>query len=155
MSAIHYRKIIRDAAVAGLTGLETTEARVYAGRTRPLEKGHKPSLLVYARSERASRAVRGMPPVLERNCTLHIEARVQTPTPPDDLLDQIAAEVETAIAAMTNYPAGTFLNGRASNLQFTSTEIIAEADSEQHIGGVRLEYLVTYHTVEGQPGAAA
>lgn len=155
MAAVHFRKVIRDAVVAGLTGLDTTQDRVYAGRTRPLAMGFGPALLIYARSETANRAVRAIPPVLERNCTIHIEARVQTPTPPDDLLDQIAAEVEAGMAAMTNYPAGTYLNGFASNLQLRSTEIIAEADGEQHIGGARLEYLVTYHTAEGQPGAAA
>lgn len=152
MPAVHARQLIRDAIVTGLSGLATTEDRVYSGRTRPLKKGHGPALLVYARSETSSRSTHGVPPVLERGCTVYIEGRVQTPDAPDDLLDRIAAEVEAAMAAMSNYAVRTFLNGLASNLQLQSTEIIAEADSEQHTGGVRLAYVVTYQTAEGLPG---
>lgn len=152
MSATHARQLIRDAIVSGLTGLSTTEDRVYSGRTRPLKKGHGPSLLVYARSETSKRDTHGVPPTLERSCVIHIEGRVQTPDVPDDLLDRIASEVEAGMASMSNYAGRTFLDNLASNLQLQSTEIIAEADSEQHTGGVRLEYLVTYRTVEGAPG---
>ncbi|WP_152033397.1 hypothetical protein [Bradyrhizobium sp. DOA9] len=151
----HARKQIRDAVVAGLTGLATTESRVYVGRTRPLPKEHQPTLLIYTRSESSNRAVLGRPPKIERRCTLHVEGRVSTAGPPDDLLDQVAAEIEAGIAAMINYGTAVFFGGLAQNVQLTATESVAEADGERHIGGVRVEYLVTYRTVEGAPTAVA
>ncbi|MEY9110397.1 hypothetical protein ABH999_006593 [Bradyrhizobium yuanmingense] len=151
----HVRKQIRDAVVTGLTGLPSTADRVYAGRTRPLQVGHDPTLLVYTRAETSQRAVLGRPPKIERRCTLHVEGRVSTAAPPDDLLDQIAAEIEAGIAAMINYGTSVFLGGLAQNVQLTATEMVAEADGERQIGGVRVEYLVTYRTVEGAPTAVA
>jgi hypothetical protein len=50
----HVRAQIADAVIAALTGLPITGANVFKGRTRPLAKGHPPSLLVYVRSERAA-----------------------------------------------------------------------------------------------------
>lgn len=151
----HVRKQIRDAVVIGLTGLPATADRVYAGRTRRLQAAHEPTLLVYTRAETAQRAVLGRPPKIERRCTLHVEGRVSTAAPPDDLLDQIAAEIEAGIAAMINYGTAVFFGGLAQNVQLTATEIVAESEGERHIGGVRVEYLVTYRTVEGAPTAVA
>lgn len=151
----HVRKQIRDAVVAGLTGLPSTADRVYAGRTRPLQSGHDPTLLVYTRAETSQRAVLGRPPKIERRCTLHVEGRVSTATPPDDLLDQVAAEIEAGIAALINYGTAVFLGGLAQNVQLTATEMVAESEGERHIGGVRVEYLVTYRTVEGAPTVVA
>jgi hypothetical protein len=153
----HARKQIRDYVAAGMLDLPTTGARVYVGRTRPLAAAHEPTWLIYMRSETSSRTVRGAPPKIERPCTLHLEGRVSTATPPDDLLDQMAAEAEAAIAAMINYATAQFFGGLAQNVQFQSTEIIAEADAngERIIGGIRLDYLVTYRTIEGAATAVA
>lgn len=151
----HVRQQIRDYVVAGLDGLTTTGARVFAGRTRPLGEGHQPTLLVYLRSETAERTVMGRPGKITRRATLHLEGRVSTAAVPDDLLDTIAAEIEAGVAALIDYGSATFFGGLVSNVQFTSTEIIAEGDGKNHIGGVRLEYLVTYRTVEGAATAVA
>lgn len=155
--ADHVRKQIRDHVVTGLSALATTGNRVYAGRTFPLKKDHEPSLLVYTRAETSSRAVQGLPPGLERPCTLHIEGRVCTATPPDDLLDQIAAEVEKAIAAMIEYGGASgisFFAGLAQDVTLISTDIAAKADGDKHIGQIVLQYRVTYCTVEGAPTVA-
>lgn len=145
----HVRQQIRDYVAAGLGALATTGARVYVGRTRPLSPSHDPALLIYTRSETAERFVRGAPPKIERACTLHLEGRVSTTTPPDDLLDTIAAEIEAGMAALISYGTGVFFGGLVQNVQLRSTQIIVEADGDRHIGGVQLEYLVTYRTVEG------
>jgi hypothetical protein len=150
----HVRQQIRDYVAAGLTGLVTTEDRVYVGRTRPLPQGHKPSLLIYTRTERSGRAVRGAPPKLERACTLHIEGRVVTGGPPDDLLDTIALEIEAGVAAMIDYSQAKFFGDLVQNVQLNGTEAISDAEGEKHTGGIRLEYLVTYSTVEGAAGLA-
>jgi hypothetical protein len=151
----HVRQQIRDYVATGLAGLATTGDRVYVGRTRALPKGHPPCLLIYTRSETAQRAVRGVPPKLERPVTLHVEGRVQTAGVPDDLLDQIALEIEAGIAALIDYPTAKFFGGLVQNVEFTGTEIVVEADGESHNGGVRLEYAVTYRTTEGAAGAVS
>jgi hypothetical protein len=151
------RKQLRDAVVAGLTGLPTTGTRVYPGRTRQLKEAHEPTLLVYLRSETSNRAVRGAPPVLERVCTLHVEGRVSIADVPDDTLDTISAEVEAAMADMMDFTGRPPkpLGGLALNLSMTATEMIAEFDGARHIGGVRIEYQVTYRTQEGEPRLVA
>jgi hypothetical protein len=153
--ADHMRKRIRDYLETKLTGLPTTANRVLVGRTRPLAKDHQPTLLIYMRSETSSRESHGAPPKQERPCTLYIEGRTSTADVPDDLLDQIAREVEGRIADLIQYiPPLRFFGGLARNVQLVGTEIIAEADGAKHIGGVRLEYRVTYRVVEGDPTAA-
>jgi hypothetical protein len=151
--ADHLRKQIRDAVVARLTGLPTTADRVYVGRTRPLKQAHDPTLLVYTRSETSTRGATGRPPKLDRVVILDVEGRVSMPGPPDDVLDQIAGEIEAAMWDLVDAN-GTFLNGLAQNIKPVSTELVAESDGERHIGGVRVEYLVTYRTTEGAPTAA-
>lgn len=152
--ADHVRKQIRDAVVVKLTGLPTTAGRVFVGRTRPLAQAHAPTLLVYMRSETKRRAVAGRPPLLERVAILDIEGRVSEAVPPDDLLDQISAEVESAMFETLDLRGG-FLGGLALNIVPVSTELIAEAQGDRHIGGVRVEYQVTYRTAEGAATAAA
>ena len=151
----HARKQIRDYVAAGLTGLTTTGDRVRVGRVRPLAAAHDPTLLIYMRSETSERTVRGAPPKIERKCTLHLEGRVSTADEPDDLLDTIAAEIEAGVAALIDYGTGQFFGGLVQNVQFVSTEMLAEAEGERIAGGVRLSYLVTYRTVEGAPTAIA
>ncbi|MCA1381298.1 hypothetical protein [Bradyrhizobium sp. BRP23] len=153
MMADHVRKQIRDAVVARLTGLPSTGNRVYVGRTRPLGAAHKPTLLIYTRSETASRTVKGVPPKLDRVMILDVEGRVSLADVPDDTLDQIAGEIEAAMWDLFD-GRGTFINGLAMDIKPVSTELIAEAAGERHIGGVRVEYLVTYRTAEGAPTAA-
>ncbi len=150
---MHARKQIRDHVAAALTGLVTTADRVYVGRERSLPAEHEPVLLVYTREETSKRAVHGRPPILERAVALHIEGRVATSPAPDDLLDQIASEVETRMGLEIDYGAGRIMGGLALNLQFVATQIIAEGDGKKHIGGIRLDYLVTYRTADGQPDA--
>jgi len=148
--ADHVRKQIRDAVVNALTGLPTTQGRVFVGRTRPLAAAHEPTLLVYMRAETKRRAVAGRPPLLERVAILDVEGRVSMASAPDDMLDQIAMEIESAIAGAAD-ARGTFFGGLALNISPVSDELIAEAQGERQIGGVRVEYQVTYRTAEGAP----
>ena len=152
--ASHMRKQIRNYVAAGLGALPTTGDRVFVGRTRPLAEAHDPTLLIYMRSETSSRSVRGRPPLQDRVCTLHLEGRVSMAAAPDDLLDTIAGEIEVGVAAMVDYQTSVFFGGLILGLELVATEILAEADGKNHVGGVRLEYRVTYRTVEGAPTAA-
>lgn len=143
--ADHLRTQIRNAVAAKLAGLPTTGDRVYIGRTRPLTKNYEPSLLIYTPGETSRRAAAGSPPILERPAIVVIEGRVSMAGVPDDMLDQIAAEVE---AAMTS---DLSLGGLAYNLQFQATDVDTKSEGERQLGGIRLAYLVTYRTAEGRP----
>lgn len=154
----HMRQQIRDYVVAGLSGtnaLATTADNVFVGRTRPLAKDHPPTLLIYMRMETSVRAVAGRPPLQERPASLHVEGRVMTPEPPDDLLDQIALEIEAGMARLIDYGTAIFFGGLVQNVELKSTEIVAKAEGEKHTGGIQLTYEVTYRTAEGDPSAAA
>ena len=48
---MHVRQQVRDAAVARLTGLPLTGARVFASRIRPIEQSQLPCLLVQTNDE--------------------------------------------------------------------------------------------------------
>lgn len=85
----------------------------------------------------------GTPPILERIVQVVIEGRVSTSDVPDDLLDQIAKEVEAAM--WTNRAFG----GLVFNTRLVSTNMSTEAEGERHLGGVMLAYETTFQTPEG------
>lgn len=142
----HVRKQIRDTVVAALTGLTTTGAEVYAGRTRPLSADHAPTLLVYAVSERSE--IHSQGGKLLRDLTLAIEGRVMSAGVPDDTLDTIAFEVETAMMADPSLGALTL------EVTLTSTRIATQSPGENQAGEIRLEYRVLYRTAESAPNLA-
>lgn len=148
----HRRKQIRDAVVLALTGLTTTGSRVYAGRTRRLASAHDPSLLVYTHGETAERdAVDNRGVIMARSLTVAVEGRVSLAgvAAPDDTLDQIAAEVEAVMADLDFR-----LMGLSRPVQFVDTAVEADGENERQIGGIRLQYRVTYRTLMHQPDAA-
>lgn len=151
----HARTQLRDAVTTVLTGLDATSGRVYVGRTRPLPEAHEPTLLIYAREERAAEDGQGRPVELLRSLTLTVEGRVSFAPVDDDadasreteeLLDQIALEVEAAIGADPT------LGGKAFDAQLTATRINAQAPGARHQGEIALDFIVLYRTAENAPG---
>lgn len=133
----HARTEIRNAVVTRLTGLPTTGSEVYSGRTRPLKAGHSPTLLVYTLNEQAGRPIEGNPASLGRTLQLLVEGRVSYHSVPDDLLDQIALEVEGALRDSEDA-----LDVFDIMLQQTAIEV--NADGERHLGEINLIYLIRY-----------
>ena len=143
----HARRSIVLAAVQALTGLATTGSRVHASRAWPVEAANTPCLLVYARTERsAPMTMKGAARRLARELTLAVEGVVAETDDSDATLDQVALEVETALAADPT------LGGVCMDLVLTSTDIEARADGEFRAGRIRLEFAVTYHTAANAPG---
>lgn len=134
---MHTRKLIRDAAATLVTGLPTTGNRVFVGRTRPLGASHPPSLLIYTTEETSDRPMEGNPASLGRALVLAIEGRVSTATPPDDLLDLVAFEVEGVMR-------DTRFGGLVFDTLLVRTTVNVAADGERHTGSIRLEYVVRY-----------
>ena len=147
----HVRHQIRQAIVAALTGLSTTGARVHSGRTHPLGQDHAPTLLVYAVSERAqihAMASGGMSAILLRDLTVAIEGRVIMAGVPDDVLEEIAGEVEVAMMADPS------LGGLTQEVTLLATSINTQSPGQSQAGEVRLDYRVVYRTRENAPQSA-
>jgi hypothetical protein len=98
----HARETIRNAAVALLTGLSTTGARVYKDRlqARPLETSELPCILVTTGGETVEGSTVHAPAVIQRELELQVIGVVRALTGLDDTLDDIAlggAEVDDGI----------------------------------------------------------
>lgn len=149
----HVRTQIRDAVVAALAGLSTTEDRVYSGRSRPKEKDAEPFLLVYCTEERSEVTAMGADPILDRVLTLAVEGccvaqDYEGAQEVEERLDQIALEVEPAITEDSS------LGGLAIEVTLTGARIAVQAPGERHAGNIRMEFRVHYRTRESAPGTA-
>lgn len=139
--------------MVALTGLATTDDRVYSGRSRPKEKDAEPYLLVYCTEERSAIDAMGSDPIVERGLTLAVEGRCvaqddEGAQDVEERLDQIALEVEPAITADAS------LGGLTREVTLTGTRIAVQAPGERHAGEVRMEFRVLYRTREQTPGTA-
>ena len=93
----HVRKSIRDNIETTLTGLTTTGANVFASRVYPIQSGKMPGLCIYTSSETIEAQTIKPPRGLIRSLEVSVEAYVEGASP-DDTLDNIAAQVEAAMA---------------------------------------------------------
>jgi hypothetical protein len=145
----HHREAIRDAVVTACTGLATTSTRVYRSRVYPIASHLLPALLIYANGETSEREVIiGVATKLIRRCEIVVEGFARATADVDETLDDIAAEVETAIG-------GSQLSGNARDCTLTGTEIEIVDGGDQPLGVVRLTFAVTYRTAENNPTAAS
>ena len=138
----HVRKQIRDAVATTVTGLTTTSTRVYKGRFYPISGDKLPALCVYTLGETSLTNVMGSSRGTDRELELVVEAYARSKTTVEDTLDQIAVEVEEAMAA------DTFIGGLAKDVVYSSMEVDADADPEQTVAVARFNYTVTYRVAE-------
>lgn len=134
----HVRRQIREAVAAAVTGLATTGSRVFQSRVYPLRDADLPCLLVSTGDEEISPATIGN--ILQRDIDLHVRGVAKAGTDLDDTLDQIALEVETAIA--NGYP--------EARLHKVETDM--EDTLEKPAGVLALTYRLTVFTAAGNPG---
>jgi len=133
----HKRTLIRHAVEDLLTGLPATAGRVYVGRTRPLEPGHAPALLIYTIEEIVARHADDNPAAIGRNLQLIVDGRVNSAMPPDDILDQIEIEVYGRMRDTT-------LDGLTFDVQLARVDQDVRVEGKYHVGVVRMEYRVRY-----------
>lgn len=144
----HVRTSIRDAIVTALTGLATTGTKVYRTRIYPLGEGKLPGLAIYTNSEANEYLTMGSARVIEKKVVVSVEIYVKAATNYDSTLDQIALEVETALAADVT------LSGLATDLMIQSYSSEFNGDGDQPICAGRMEVEVKYHAREGAPGTS-
>ena len=143
----HVRQQIREAAATTLTGLATTGARVFQSRLRPLRDIDLPCLLITTGDEQIETVGISPHPMLERQLALKVRAVAKDTTDLDDALDQMLAEIETALDGAT-------FNGRADSIALTGIAIEMSDELEQPVGVATATYQVTYYTAAGSPGTA-
>ena len=131
----HARTQIREAVAALVTGLATTGARVFQSRMRPQGEANLPCLLVTTDNEQIDSTVDA---ILLRDLSVSIRGFAMGNTTLDDTLDQIALEVETAMAS----------NPRAI---FERVEIDFDDELEKPVGAITLTYRIQYYTTAADP----
>ena len=132
----HARQTIREAAATLLTGLTTTGSRVFQSRAVPQES--LPFLLITTNDEEIVPGTIGN--LIERQMELVVTGYAKQTSTVDDVLDTIAAEVETAMAGFTYRNA------------LKSLAVDFEETLEKPVGLIRLAFVYTYLTAPGTPG---
>lgn len=141
----HIRTGIRHAIAARVTGLATTGNRVASGRGKPLDAAKLPALRVRFLGEAIDRGAMGGR--LDRAGDVGVTAYAAG-ADFDDVLDLIAAEIETAMA-----PDG--LHAGVLDHRLVRTEHDEYAAGDRPAGSITLVYRVRYSTRADAPGEAA
>jgi hypothetical protein len=147
--AYHLRRQIREAVASAVTGLATTGAHVYQSTVYPLEDANLPALLVLAETETTLQLTMHGPGTLQRSLAVDVIAIAKATADLDDTLDQIAKEVEIALA-----PPVTALTGLAKSIGPPQTEITLVGSADKPVGRMRLRYEVEYFTADNAPDVA-
>ena len=137
----HVRKSIRDNIETTLTGLTTTGTNVFASRVYPIQSGKMPGLCIYTSSETIEAQTIKPPRGLIRSLEVSVEAYVEGASP-DDTLDNIAAQVEAAMA--TDRTRGG--NAKDTCLRTFEAEFAGEGEKPIVVG--RFIYEIMYSTTE-------
>jgi hypothetical protein len=137
----HQRQVIRHAIRDLLDGVTTAGTRVYATRVTPFRRNELPVISVYTLEESVtSESVNTFPRELTRELPVIIEGWVAPGDNPDDSMDALALEIETAMHA------DPYLDGEVAEsiLDSTAMEVLQKGD--RLTGIVALTYQITYHT---------
>jgi len=144
----HVRTQIRDAFVARLTGLATTGANVFGQRTRP-NTDALPYLKVWVGDDIGETITVGDDYTEQRSADLVVEAYVKDGGDIEDILDQIALEVQQSIATAPDLSFGGLLR------MILAPRIEPDVDDslEKPCGVNRITYPITYFIAGSNPAA--
>lgn len=142
----HVRTQIRDAFVARLTGLATTGANVFGQRTRP-NADALPYLKVFLGDDNGELLTVGDDRAEQRDAEIVIEAYAKDGGDMEDLLDQIAMEVQAQIATTPDLNFG----GLIKNLGAPRIEPDVDDSLDKPCGINRITYPITYFIAGSNP----
>jgi hypothetical protein len=147
--ANHLRRQIREGIAAAVTGLPTTGSHAFSSRVYPLADADLPAVSVYCLDEAAVAQTIHPQRVFGRTVNTIIEGVAKATADLDDILDQIAKEVELALC----YPVPS-LAGIAKLSTLTNTNIDLIGTAERPLGRIRLTYSIEYFAAENAPDVA-
>ena len=141
----HARQQVRDLVVSTLvTAATAAGSRVYSTRIYPM--GTLPTIAVQSSREEIDEDGDTMGAVQMRQLTLIVEGRVKgDESTIDDVADDLAAEIEVALAADTT------LGSEVIDIWLESTELEVSGEAEKAIGLISMTYLVQYRVSEQNP----
>lgn len=142
--ADHVRNQLRDAITTRLTGLTTTSTRVHGYRVQPLQVSELPALSIRVASETVVPGTIHGPAVIDRTVDVRVLGIVGTAAVPDDTIDLIAKEVETALATVLT------VAGKSVLLEYRGCEISFE-DGEKAVGVIEMEFAARLFNVANAP----
>ncbi len=137
----HRRQEIRQAVVAVLTGLVTTQGRVYSGRVYPSGTANLPGLNITTPIDRKSPTFSANRKAQVRELTVQIDARVKPADggpSPQDQMDTIEFEVQAALMADATL-GGLALRGAPGDSTFTLS-----GKAERPAGVAQIEWICEY-----------
>jgi hypothetical protein len=143
--ADHVRKQVRDAIVTALTGLTTTQSRVFRSRVYPLQVADLPGLCVQMPVEETSPSTIHVPALQERNIDLAVSGYAEESAVLDDELDTIAKEVETALSA------SLVVSGVNVEPVYVGMDTEFDGEAEKPHGVIRIRYRVRLFTAANAP----
>lgn len=145
----HVRTQIRDALVARLTGLATTGAAVHGQRTRPVA-AVPPFIKVYLGDDSGELLGVTTDAVEQRSADLVIEAYAKDGADMEDILDQIALEVQVQIATTPDLTFGRLVK------MILAPRIEPDVDDslEKPCGLNRITYPITYFIAGTNPAVS-
>lgn len=145
----HARTQIRDALVTRVTGLTTTGANVFANRYFMFDDATLPGLRVYASSESVQGEYIGGRQ--NRRVEFTVEAVAKANSDLEDTLDQIALEIEVAIA--TEQTLGGLVMG---GVRYEGIGEFQTTDDIEHPAGIwPLRFSAEYDTDAQTPNTIA
>lgn len=144
--ANHVRQQIREQVGTVLAGLTTTGARVYESRVYRMDTTNLPGLVIFTTRETSFRG--DMDDTIERKLDLVVEGYAKPSADMDDVLDTIAKEVETAMAADVTF------GGLSTDCHLIQTDSDLFGDADKAAGVVRLTFRVEYETLINAPDVA-
>ena len=141
----HIRTRIRQNLVTTLTGLANTGSNVYDSRVYPMNLDTLPGICVYTPAETSGYLSINPPRTLDKVISASIEIYVQMIDTYDEVLDQIAADVEEALYADLSR------DGLAQDTRILSFDSTFSGDVEQPVIMGKLSVEIRYSAVEGSP----
>lgn len=147
MTIKHLRQQCIESLTTLVTNLSTTSTRVFRSRVYPLETAELPGLIVRFRygnsTERSEALSTGVPRTLQRDCGIEVLGYAQDNGDLDADLNQIALEVEKALAMP--------VAGPWQSLMLDGTGLDLAGAGVKPVGRVLLSYIATYFTRENTP----
>lgn len=143
---MHVRQQLREAIVAAVTGLASTGARVYSALTYPALQSDLPHLEVNTVEEQAESVSLHGPGLIERTVVIEITARAIATSGLATMVDDVAAEVETALGG------SVMVSGKEVPLSYQGASIQFSSEADQPVGVATLRYQATLYTASNAPG---
>lgn len=142
----HVRQQIRERVGSVLT-TAAVATTITQSRVHPLPPGAT-AALIYTVAEQVTGNTLTYPRKQERSLTLIVELMTRAVSNLDDALDDLCVLAEQAIANDQT------VNGLADDIALSSTTITQSFDGDAPIGSARLEFIVSYRTVENAVSTA-